>query len=44
MNTGTTIAILGGVVVFAVVAYLIVKQIGNNSQFGDLVGAAESIL
>lgn len=44
MSTGTTIAIVAGVGIFAIAAYLIVKQVSANSQFGDLTGLAASIL
>lgn len=44
MTTGTTIAIIGGLAVFAIVAYLIVKNVDSTSQFGDLIGGAEALL
>lgn len=38
MSTGTTIAVVAGVAIFGLVAYLIVKQISSSSNFGDLTG------
>lgn len=38
MSTGATIAIVGGLAVFALVAYLIVKNVDSSSTFGDLTG------
>ncbi len=38
MNTTSALVILGGVLVFGVVAVLIVKQVDSTSQFGDLTG------
>lgn len=38
IGTGGIIAIVAGVAIFGVIAYLIVKNIDNNSAFGDLTG------
>ena len=44
MSTGTTIAIIGGIAVFAVVAYLIVKKSTTHRSSGICRAAAEALL
>lgn len=44
IGTGGIIAIVAGVAIFGVVAYLIVKQVDSTSQFGDLLGLAGGLI
>ena len=43
MSTTTALVVVGGIAIFGLVAYLIVKQQSNSSAFGDLTGLLGSL-